>query len=64
MEYHISIIKSIFYHTTKCMILQAEELAGDALRGKLLRGILDDLTGGIAYGLGRSDNSLRRNLFK
>ena len=43
---------------------EAEELAGDALRRKLLRGTLDDLAGGLAYGLGRSDNTVKRSLFK
>lgn len=42
------------------MLLQAEELAGDTVRRKLLHGALDNLAGGLAYGLGRSDNGIKR----
>ena len=46
------------------MFFQVDDWTGDALRRKLLRGTLDDLAGGLAYGLGRSDNTVKRSLIK
>ena len=46
------------------LMLKKEQEAGDALRRKLLHGILEDMTGGLVYGLGRSDNPIKRSLFK
>ena len=46
------------------LMLKKEQEAGDALRRKLLHGILEDMTGGLVYGIGRSDNPIKRSLFK
>ena len=44
--------------------MQAQNMALQSIGKSGVNNVLDSLYGGIAYGLGRSDNSLKRSLFK